>query len=397
MLDFDATIGTIPTDTKTPYQWLTYICNACGVTLGMTAADCRLLPNGLRELGYSGVSEDVETYRDLLSYLAAATASVAYVDRTGKLVLSPYGMAIGVTVPAKRRFSSSLSDYRTYYTGLYATYKEGGESEYFSNTDLTGADDGLVYSLGINPFLQITNETNRKAAVQAIIDTLASISYVPFEAEIPANPALEPLDVLFFTGGQASVYDWAAITSITYKLHGNMTVKSVGENPRLVTAKSRYTKNIEGLLSSDSSGVNVGGKAFWLVHDTNTETGNIVIGSTDTLACDVNIATSVDVSKTGVMFTASYILSASALVTATITVDDTTVYSASNLQDAGTHAMTVTTGYDLMNSGEHTFNAYLRAVDQKTGEETSIGTLSTSLSTLTERVAALEAAGGEAG
>ena len=49
---------------------------------------------------------------------------------------------------------------------------------------------------------------------------------------------------------------------IVYRINGKSKIKCVGENPRLNQAKSRYTKDIEGLLAQNE-GVE-GTSTFWM-------------------------------------------------------------------------------------------------------------------------------------
>jgi hypothetical protein len=75
------------------------------------------------------------------------------------------------------------------------------------------------------------------------------VDYVPFDSETIGNPALDPMDVVRFSGGHADGDALSCITSITYKINGRHTLKGVGKNPLLSSAKSKADKNIIGLLN----------------------------------------------------------------------------------------------------------------------------------------------------
>ena len=182
------------TNIQTPYAWLMDMCTACGVTLGNTSAEIQGLPNGNRKTGFADVMSDVSTWRDVLGYLASYLGSYAYIDRDGLLYLGKYGIISADTVPSSFRFTSSLSDFRTTYDGLYATYKDGGIQEYVSNSN-TG---GIVLDLGTNPFLQFTDQTNRLAALQEIIDAWDGVYYVPYSSDMPLIPIYDVGDILTF-------------------------------------------------------------------------------------------------------------------------------------------------------------------------------------------------------
>ena len=104
-------------------------------------------------------------------------------------------------------------------------------------------------NLGVNPFLQFGLKETREMLCRNILADLSVIRYVPFDSDTIGNPALDPGDVLTFTGGQADEGEITCITSIRQKIGGKQSLKCVGKNPRLAQAKSRNDKNISGLLN----------------------------------------------------------------------------------------------------------------------------------------------------
>jgi hypothetical protein len=110
-------------------------------------------------------------------------------------------------------------------------------------------DDGLTMNLGINPLLQYGLLNTREALLINILNAIAVVDYVPFDSETIGNPALDPMDVVRFSGGHADGDALSCITSITYKINGRHTLKGVGKNPLLSSAKSKADKNIIGLLN----------------------------------------------------------------------------------------------------------------------------------------------------
>ena len=262
MVKFDDVKYTEHLDIKLPIDWLNEMCSACGVTLGSTATQIAGLPNGLRKTGLANVTSDIQSWRDVLLYLCAYLGSYAYIGRDGKLYLTTYRGNVADTIPASFRYSSDLSDYKTSYNGLTAIFKEGGVQEYVYNSN---DEEGLVLDIGTNPFLQISDEANRLEALQAIIDSWTGIYYVPYEADIPIVPIYDIGDVIKFTGNQADDYDIGAITELTYSIGGQMHIKCVGDNPRLVETPDRITKSIAGLSSEYSNGAESGSKNFWLL------------------------------------------------------------------------------------------------------------------------------------
>lgn len=351
------------TDILTPYEWLSNICDACGVTLGLTSSQVKGLPNGNRNTGFADCVTDVESYRDVLGYLASYLGSFAYIGRDGKLYLGRYSNISGDTISSSFRYSSGLSDFRTTYDGLYATYKDGGVQEYVSNNNT----DGIILDLGVNPFLQFSNESNRLAALQEIIDVWNGVYYIPFKASIPMNPIYDPGDILTFTDNQASVYDLGAITEIVYTIGGQMSVACTGDNPRLALAQDRFSKSVSGLSSDYNNGQEVGGKNFWLLHTENEEVRTV--NSTKTLVAAIEFKQTTDVQRMGFMFTCEATLSATAVVDIEINVDDEAVYTFDVKEEKsmkGKRPFARTCGFRVTGKGTHVAKVYMTVTDSST-------------------------------
>ena len=228
-----------------PYEFLSLLSKACHVELSQTKEEIEALPNGTELLGIYQ-DNDIESWRDFLYYLAQTLGCFASIDRYGKLCLTAYGDAAVMAIDSRHRFSSSFSDFVTRYTAVSSTNKKTETAEYYAKDP----DDGLTMNLGVNPLLQFGLEETRERIINAILDVVSSVEYVPFDSDMIGNPALDLGDVLRFTGGHADETKRSAITSIYTKINGKQTVKCVGKNPRLAAAKSKNDKNISGLISS---------------------------------------------------------------------------------------------------------------------------------------------------
>lgn len=347
------------TSVQLPYKWLSDACSACGVTLGSTSADIQSLPNGNRKTGFADAVADVQTWRDVLGYIGAYLGAYAYIGRDGLLYMGVYGSNSVDTVPANFRCSSNLSDFRTTYDGLYATYKDGGVQEYVSNSN----SGGIVLDLGVNPFLQFSSDQNREDAIKEIIDLWNGVYYVPYEAEMPLIPTYDTGDVLTFVDNQASIYDLGAITEITYNIGGTMSVTCSGDNPRLTEAQDRFTKTLEGLSSEYSNGMETGSKSFWLLESHIIANNNI--GGTKTLVAKIEFDQKTDVQRMGFMFDCDGTLSASAVVTIEITVDDELAYTQeyTDRKLKGKRDFPANTGFRVTGKGSHTAKVYMTVTD----------------------------------
>lgn len=248
MLNLDKNFGK-DLSSAYPYEYLTILAKACHIELAQTQEEVEALTNGKELLGVYQ-DNDIETWRDFLYYLAQALGCFATMDRFGKLLLVPYRNVADKAVDSRHRFSSSFSDFVTRYTALNSTNKKTETAEYYAKDP----DDGLTMNLGINPLLQFGLEETRKRIINAILDAICLVEYVPFDSETIGDPALDLGDILRFTGGHADETKISAITYINTKIYGKQSLRCVGKNPRLSEAKSKNDKNISGLISSINAG-----------------------------------------------------------------------------------------------------------------------------------------------
>lgn len=348
---------------QTPYAWLLDACNACSVALGNTSAEVQAMPNGNRVTGFADVVTDAKTWRDVLGYMAAYLGGFAYIGRDGKLYIGHYEAISNDTIPASGRFSSGLSDFRTTYDGLYAVYKEGGVQEYVSNNN----SDGLVLDIGINPFLQFSDQTNRLAALQEIINAWNNVYYVPFKATMPLMSHYDVGDVLTFTEKQASIYDYGVISEITYKFDGDMSVTCSGDNPKLTASQDRFSKTVAGLSKDYNNGQEVGTKNFWLLHTENT--GQLTIGSTWTQVAEIEFKQTTDVQRLGTVFSCEAVLSATSTVEVRITIDDEEAYRYDIKEEKmmkGTRIVPSSKAFRVTDKGTHVAKVYMKVTDNPT-------------------------------
>lgn len=365
--------------TRTPYEWLRFACNACGVPLGITEEAVAAMPNGTRNLSYTNLDED-KTYRDLIAQVATVLCGVCQIDRSGALTVIPFTNTPVMDIPASWRYSSKIADYITKYTGLYATYRAGGVTEYYK----VEPDTGLIYNIGTNPLLQIAASTERNRTLQTIIDRLSATTYTPFEAEIPGDPALDPMDVLSLSGGQAQG-EIACITEIVYRINGKSTIKCVGENPRLNQAKSRYTKDIEGLLAQQE-GIE-GTSTFWMSDAYSP--ADMAVAETETVVTATQFEIQTDKSRGEIIWTGTYTLDEPSVVTANVYLDDRLIYSCRDYRLSGNTTLTVSTPFEIQRGDEGVHEVKI-ALACAVAEESDFTFLFRRLSSLENRVRQIE-------
>ena len=243
MLRFDKSFNGFET-VGTAYDFIALCCKRCKVELANKRAEIDAMPNGGVTLSVY-TENDIETCRDVLFYVAQVLGGFFIINREGKLELRKYGKDPVMKVEQRHRFSSSFSDFITRYTAVSSTNKQTQIAEYYA----LDPDNGLTMNLGVNPLLQFGLKETREMLCRNILTDLSVIRYVPFDSDTIGNPALDPGDVLTFTGGQADEGQITCITSIRQKIGGKQSLKCVGKNPRLAQAKSRNDKNISGLLN----------------------------------------------------------------------------------------------------------------------------------------------------
>ena len=243
MLRFDKSFNGFET-VGTAYDFIALCCKRCKVEFANKRAEIDAMPNGGVTISVY-TENDIETCRDVLFYVAQVLGGFFIINREGKLELRKYGKDPVMKVEQRHRFSSSFSDFITRYTAVSSTNKQTQIAEYYA----LDSDNGLTMNLGVNPFLQFGLKETREMLCRNILTDLSVIRYVPFDSDIIGNPALDPGDVLTFTGGQADEGQITCITSIRQKIGGKQSLKCVGKNPRLAQAKSRNDKNISGLLN----------------------------------------------------------------------------------------------------------------------------------------------------
>lgn len=284
----------------TPYECAMRIEKETGVVFGNTKEEFESFANGTIMISET-TTNDVETWRDLVSWLAQTMACFATADRDGKIVFRPYTDEVTDTIDAEHRFSgASFSDFVTRYTGLSVVNMADGMTNYYGMEP----DDALTMNLGSNPFLQYGVEDTKEQMRRSILDAIQKINYVPFKADCIGNPAYDLGDVLVFCDGLADGSQKYCITKYTFQYHGKYQMTGVGQDPALSNARSKTDKNIIGLISNTDENT--------LVHYqfSNTRVIDIADGKRETIA-SVKFATATKDSE--VSFWAELLLETSRL------------------------------------------------------------------------------------
>lgn len=235
---------TVTSSIGKPYELALLACESCEVELGTTEEEFAAFANSGEFLSMFP-ENDVETWRDFVSWIAQTCACFATCDRNGNIVFRPYGREIVDTIDPQHRFSGgSFSDYETRYTGISVVNIADKTTTYYG----IEPDDALTYNLGSNPFLQYGLKETLERTRRAVLEGLQNIRYVPFKVQMIGDPVYDLGDVLSFTDGIADADKLFCLTKYTFNYNGKYEIQGVGKNPRLASARSKVDKNIAGIL-----------------------------------------------------------------------------------------------------------------------------------------------------
>ena len=223
-----------------PWDYLQIIRMGCGIILAQTENQIKALPNGTRGFVLA-MANDIETYRDLLYWVAQTLGCFATFNRQGELELRKYGSTSVYTMAATERWQgASFSDFVTKYTAISLTYIETG----ISSRMVYDVDDGLTYDLGANPFLQNGDQSE---AIGNILDAISVIRYTPFQVQRSGCPMLDLGDVITFTGGIGAGRT-GCVMSYNYTYHAEYEIMGFGSNPALIGVGSAEDKALTSAM-----------------------------------------------------------------------------------------------------------------------------------------------------
>lgn len=217
----------------------TLACNACGVTLGMTSEEMAALPNGDQILGLYPDS-DIETWHDLIYWIAVVIGGFATIDRDGALVFRTWHLTPDIEIGIDDRFEGGKwSDFSTSYTAVTVDNIADGTQDYYAVQE----DTGMTMDLGAHPLLQYGIDEVKEAQARNILNAIQNLKYVPFSSTSLIDPALDLGDVILYEDGIADDA-LSCVMSLNFSYNNGATVKGYGKNPAQNGAKSSQDKAI---------------------------------------------------------------------------------------------------------------------------------------------------------
>ena len=217
----------------------TLACNACNVTLGMTVEEMAALPNGDQILGLYP-DNDIQTWHDLIYYIAVAVGGFATIDRDGALVFRTWHLTPDIEIGIDDRFKGGKwSDFATSYTAVTVTDIASGEVSYYA----VEQDTGMTMDLGAHPLLQYGIPAVKEAQARNILNAIQNLQYTPFSSTSLIDPALDLGDVISYTNGIPNGA-LGCVMRMDFSFSKGATVKGYGKNPAQSGAKTSQDKAI---------------------------------------------------------------------------------------------------------------------------------------------------------
>lgn len=234
-----------------PYNVLLQACAICGVELGSSIVDLANMTNGRKTVAMYDPKNEINTWRDVVGFIASMLCANAVIKADNKLYLIPFSIEPVRILSGNNRISLSLEEYVNNYRVLTAVNLR-------TNTEDKVADEesGMTYAMGSNPLMQYVTHAERSTVLANILNELKQYTYTPFSGEFFCDPSLELGDVIAFTGNHAFDSTLAIITSLEISISGHMKMSCEGEDPNLsATADAANPETSEYTSGSVGDGV----------------------------------------------------------------------------------------------------------------------------------------------
>lgn len=189
------------------------------------------LPEGLpnQSVTFTPSSASIQTWRDLVMWVAQLLGGNAIIDRTGYLVIRPAGYFSGqqpsYTSQGDNRVDIQYADIRTWVKYLTAYSERKVKTYTGGNISEANARPGYV-TLPLNPLLDGKTEAECdtiNAAIRASVGSLVR----DITAKCADDPSVQLGDMANFTGGRVHSTNTGAlgvVTAITWRFRGITTV-----------------------------------------------------------------------------------------------------------------------------------------------------------------------------
>lgn len=206
-------------------------CAACDVPLRTSTEEFLALPNA--DITAEVDTSRVQTWRDLLIFIAMLTGTFVRIDRTGGLCFVPLTCerSNGVIIPVREiagtvRSSTEFSDDTTRITKLFM--RRGGG---VISAERNLSESSEVYAaleLAENPLLAGLGDEDAQAALAKTLAALSVCLNRAYKTDFNGDPALETGDYVRLRGGAVDTsrgYATGMITSQVWRYRGKHTIQ----------------------------------------------------------------------------------------------------------------------------------------------------------------------------
>lgn len=244
MNKFDIDVGEDINDSL--YELLKYISNKCGVELAQSKEQIEALHINATSQNYTIQRSKINTYRDAIAYLSMIICANATIDNVGKLKLVQYANnSIDSNDRSTRLNNCNFSDYETTFKGVKVRFF--ANENYYTYEAMEKDAKGLILDFGDIPIVGGTAKT-KNDTIDAILQTVKQISYVPSTLYIASNPTYELGDMITCrdinnTDNAINTY----VMAYKYNYREKETINCYGENPLLQNIKTKNDRQLDSI------------------------------------------------------------------------------------------------------------------------------------------------------
>lgn len=228
------------------YELLKYISNKCGVELAQSKEEIEALHINATSQAYTIQRSKINSYRDAIAYLCMIICANATIDNMGRLKLVQYTNTSADSNDRSTRLNNcNFSDYETVFKGVKARFF--ANENYYTYDAIEEDANGLILDFGDIPIVGGTAKT-KNDTIDAILQTVKQISYVPATLYISSNPAYELGDMITCrdinnTDNSINTY----VMAYKYSYREKETINCYGENPLLQNIKSKNDRQLDSI------------------------------------------------------------------------------------------------------------------------------------------------------
>ena len=215
--------------TTSLYAALTYFCNRCNIGVAISESDFNTLPNADITPDFS--AESIQSCWDGVMWIAQTVNCCAFADYRGLVQLKQYKYEGGDNydrlITGKERTAIEYSDTRTYLAYLQSyegeNVKPYSRVKTWTGTDAPHIKEGAL-NLPKNPVVQSLSAEQQAAINQSYLNNRSYPTRYVKASGVP-DPAIEPLDVLAFSGGTIDIGQIISVaTQVTWKYRNGGTI-----------------------------------------------------------------------------------------------------------------------------------------------------------------------------